>query len=759
MNISRTIVPLALLLSGGVLSAQQAHLGAWHVFTDMKQVTGVAVSGGTVWASTNGGIFCVDTVSGQISRFTTAEGLASLDLRAVAVDAANEVWTGAGDGTVNVFDGGWRTIADIRESNRVNKAIHGFTPSGDTVLIVSDFGVSVFRRSRWEFADTYTSFGFSGQPTIQVAMKSGGRIWVGTSAGVAYAAESAPDLAGPAPWTVASSFGGNASVNAVSVLRDTVYVGTPGGVFFFTGSGFTPVTSMSGRAVIALQRIGAQLCVLSTTGNGFLLESIAGASATPVTVASGSGTTATAMTTNPNGSIWIGSGDKGIAHWSGASWTYEAPNGPNSSQFISLATDPSGVLWAASGTDGGGKGFYRYDPSRPEGSRWKSFTLSSDPQLGTNDYYKVRSGSGGSMWICAWGNGVLRVDGDSIARMYDTRSTPALPSTVPNDLNYPVVGGVSTGRDGTTWLTVRTAIDGNALLQLTSDSTIVPYRNEYNSSDRLFQDVLVDQYGTNWIANAEPNQKSNVFPGLYYFNEAMTVSGTSNTGGWGLLSQSDGLESNIVLCLAQDLDGEIWAGLDLGVVIITDPLYPRSRRTTSFPIREQSVQSIAVDAVNNKWVGTKEGVFQLKSDGSQLLAHYDVLSTGGRLVDNDVRAIAIDQNRGIVYFGTEKGLSSLEIAPVQTRTSMDQLTFAPNPFLVPNDNDVLIEGLTANSIIKVLSVSGAVVAEFPAQGGGRAFWDGKATNGSYVSSGMYFVVAHSGNGTDVASGKLAVVRR
>ncbi len=759
MKISFLIVSLAASVSVSLLPAQPAHIGTWHVFTDMKQVTGIAASGATIWASTNGGIFSYDTLSGSISRFTTAEGLASLDLRAVAIDAGNAVWTGAGDGSVNVYDGGWRTIADIRESNRVNKAIHSFVSAGDTMLIVTDFGVSVFRRTRWEFADTYTNFGFSGQPTIQVVLKHGGRIWVGTSAGIAYAFESAPDLAGPAPWTVSSSFPGSASVTALAALHDTVCVGTPAGVFVFNGSGFVPVPSLAGRSVVAMQGDGSRLYVVSATGGGFAVESIESVPAAPVPVASGSGTSAAAMTLGPDGSIWVGTRNQGIARWIGGAWSFLSPNGPNSNQFISLVTDPSGILWAASGTDGGGKGFYRYDPALPDGSRWKSFTRTSNPQMETDDYYKVRIGPEGSIWVCAWGNGVLRMDGDTISRKYDTRSTPSLPSTVPQDLNYPVVGGVSPGRDGTTWLTVRTAVDGNALLQLTSDSTIVPYRNQYNSTDRLFQDVLVDQYGTKWIANAEPNQKSSVFPGLYYFNEALTVPGTTNTGGWGLLSQSDGLESNIVLCLAQDLDGQVWAGLDLGVVIITDPLYPKSRRTTSYPVREQSVQTIAVDAINNKWLGTKEGVFELNSDGSQLLAHYDVLTTSGRLVDNDVRAIAIDQRRGIVYFGTEKGLSSLEIAPVQTRTSMDQLTFAPNPFLVPNGDEVVIEGLTANSTIKVLSVSGSVVAEFPAQGGGRAFWDGKGNDGAYVSSGMYFVVAHAENGTNVTSGKLAVVRR
>jgi ligand-binding sensor domain-containing protein len=94
----------------------------------------------------------------------------------------------------------------------------------------------------------------------------------------------------------------------------------------------------------------------------------------------------------------------------------------------------------------------------------------------------------------------------------------------------------------------------------------------------------------------------------------------------------DGLLSNIVLSLAIDLDGEIWVGLGLGVVIIPDPLNPNSH-STSYPLQEQIIQAIAVDAVNNKWIGTKEGIFVVNADGTQLLQSYTVASTNNSLLD------------------------------------------------------------------------------------------------------------------------------
>jgi hypothetical protein len=163
--------------------------------------------------------------------------------------------------------------------------------------------------------------------------------------------------------------------------------------------------------------------------------------------------------------------------------------------------------------------------------------------------------------------------------------------------------------------------------------------------------------------------------------------------------------------------------------------------------------------VNNKWIGTKEGAFVMNVDGTQQLRNYDVITTKGQLLSNDIRAIAIDQKRGIVYFGTEKGLSSLSIEAVQTSRSYTELEFGPNPFILPSNQPLTIRNLVANSTIKIINVSSSVVIQFMAQGGGRAFWDGRDRNGEYVSSGIYFVVASSENGAQVITGKIAVIHK
>jgi hypothetical protein len=140
---------------------------------------------------------------------------------------------------------------------------------------------------------------------------------------------------------------------------------------------------------------------------------------------------------------------------------------------------------------------------------------------------------------------------------------------------------------------------------------------------------------------------------------------------------------------------------------------------------------------------------------------YTVASTNKSLLSNNVQTIAIDQKRGIAYFGTEQGLSSLAIEPVQTERSFSKLVIGPNPFILPPPGqDLEIRNLVANSTIKVMTVSGTVVRQFEASaGGGRTHWDGRDKNGAFVASGIYFIVATADNGSQTVTGKVAIIRK
>jgi hypothetical protein len=222
----------------------------------------------------------------------------------------------------------------------------------------------------------------------------------------------------------------------------------------------------------------------------------------------------------------------------------------------------------------------------------------------------------------------------------------------------------------------------------------------------------------------------------------------------------DGLPSNDVTTICVDRDNDVWVGTDKGIGIILDPAHPKQDGSVARykPLNGLVINTIAVDAINQKWVGTTEGVVVLSQDGTQVVAFYTVANTGGKLIDNDVKSIAIDGKTGTVYFGTLNGLASLTTAAAEPKASFDGLTIYPNPYIIPSTKSMTVEGLVANSSIKILSIDGRVMRTVGTPGGRFGFWDGKDDEGKDVGSGVYIVVAYSEDG-QTATGKVAVVRR
>ena len=747
-----------------VMAAAQQNpvdLGRWKNFTDMKVVRNVAAASDSLWAATSGGLFLYAPSSNRFVKYTNSDGLSSNDLTAVSIDGDGNVWTGSSNGYINSFDprtGAWLEVRGIAESGRVQKAIRVFFIRGDSLFVGTDFGISVLQLSRMEFRDTYANLGFTTQAGVNDIKIHNNRLWVATDLGVSSAPLHAPNLSAPTSWTTYTTAGGLPApvCNAVAVFRDTVLVGTLAGLAAFDGSKFVPVAAVAGKAIADLLPRSQDLVLLWNENPGFKIASYAGLTS-PVTVLTArTDFSATSIIDQPTKTdLWVGTTTNGLGRWS-SSWDFKAPNCPESNLFSSVVVDDRGILWGASGISNRGRGFYRFDPGASTEAQWKNYTVETSPSMKSNDYYKVSPGASGSIWVSSWGYGVVEVVADTIRRHLDQATVPAFAGSVPQDPNYVVIGGVSIDSKSETWVVNRTAVNGNHVAQLKSDNSVL-YRN--SPSDGKFTNVLVDGNDTKWFANAEPSDKPS--GGLWYFNENLTVSGTAVLGGWGSLSESDGMLNNTILSLALDRDGYVWVGTDVGMEVIIVPTNPKNGRLrpAPFPFRGQVIQAIAVDAVNNKWVGTKEGVIVVNQDATQVLAQYTVLSTNGKLVDNDVRSIAFDHGRGIVYFGTEKGLSSLEVAPIQTEQSLSTLELGPNPFILPSAKPLTIKNLAAQTTIKVISTDGKLVSEFAAQGGGRAFWDGHDKNGQIVPSGIYFIVAFAENGNQTTAAKVAVIRR
>lgn len=754
------------VVSAGVLccmmcvlsTASAAPVGTWRNYTAMKEIRSLSSDGVRVWGATSGGLFAWEVESTQFLTFTNAEGLRSNDLFSVAVDNDGDIWTGSSTGFIHVYSPtsqSWRYILDITTSPQTNKRINRFRIQGDTILICSEFGLSVFHKSAFRFGDTYTKFG-SLPTTTRVAVSSAvifnNSIWAAIKGGlndnfVAVASLSNPNLLPPSSWTLQSVGGG--IPRELVVFNERLYCAASSGLYFFDGSSWSEVPGLTGLSLLTATRAGNVLYV-STSSQVYTVDA--------QNIITSFGPTLPAPPTSATSDIssrpFLGTGGGGILRESNGMWQSFAPNGPNSNQFISVAVDPDGRVWGASGFNGGGKGVYRLDANG-----WKSFTRAS-AGLPTDDYFRVSVGCEGSVWISSWGNGVAEIprgtDRVDSSRLFGNN----VGMVGFGDPRFLVISGVVCDHAGNHWMTINNANDMNIMVVRKPDGswTTRPLIYNLNRVTTLLDNIPVDRSfavdasGNLWVVSRDGAVK-----GVFSLNNRGAVSDTVRF----LLNADNGLPSNDIRTIVVDRDNDVWIGTDRGIAIVLDPDRPnRSGAVAAYrPLNGLVINSIAVDPLNQKWVATPEGVILLSRDGTQVLATYTVESTGGKLIDNDVKSIAIDSKTGTVYFGTANGLASLTTPGSAPKAAFEDLAFSPNPYIVPNPTLLTVDGLVENSSLKILSIDGRLVRALNTPGGRIGFWDGRDETGQFVSTGVYIVIAYSEDGSKVTTGKVAIVRR
>lgn len=732
-----------------VVQSAVAGIGQWKNYTATNNVRAVVRENDNLWTGTSGGLFRYTVADSSYQHFNNTSGLTTNDVTALAVDMHGSIWIGQANGAIDVYSpaaGSWRHISDIVISTRVNKRITAIVMRGDSVYLGTGFGIVLFSLSKFEFRESYFNFGTISQPFVYTLVVNNQRLYAATTGGIFVSAPGASNLALPESWSAVSP------VIALSMIsfRDSVYVGLNSGLHVIRNASLAPVVSVPPvRTLFANDSVllfSTRSTLYSLSDNGISAVASNPDSATCGLVSSSS--------------IFLGFSDQGLCQLS-ATWLPLSPNSPYSNSFYSIVVDDKYVLWAVSGGigSGSGKGFYSYD-----GSRWRNYNVSNTPMLRSDNFFAIGLGPNNSKWIGNYGEGLLVVNNAGNAVRWFDYGSPGFIGVVrnPNEgiPSYVVAGKAAADRAGNVWVTIYNSISQTQVVwKMKSDSTWESYPGAPYSTRSFMFNTVIDQNDTKWFTNATPGRAVGGGSSSVFFNESKILG--DRPDGWGAITEGIGATSSITYAVTVDRIGDIWLGTGSGITIISEPNNPLKRISKVFlgAIRDQVVQCIAVDALNNKWIGTTQGVFVLSPDGTQLLDQFSVENTDGKLVDNNIFSIAFDSKRGIVYFGTEKGLSSLEIAAVATKSSMSAIDLSPNPVYLSPHGVLEIRGLTEESTIKVLSIYGKVVKQFPAQGGGRAFWDCTDGEGNSVATGIYIIVAHDRNGTQVASAKAAVIRK
>ena len=718
-------------------------------FTDMKRVSALQTISSGTWAATNGGGFFFNSSNNSFTTLHKTDGFNGIKLTAVTIDNSGKIWFGSENGIIDIYDPENNTtssILDIFNSDRSSKAINQLSVTGDTIIVASDFGISLIDSKNLLFLDTFFKFGSFTSNIVVNSIFNNGLIYASTMSGIAVQKSGAVNLSAPESWNVFTTTNGLPSnnVNKLVMFNSKLIAGTDNGLAQNNGSSWSAILSQfSGKKINDLLVMQDTLYILSE-------NSISAYDGTNVFTRFASSINLNVIAFSPTLGL-LAASDIGIIQVYSSSAENIYPNGPAANQFPSMTVDNEGVLWSASGRDVTGVGFYKFD-----GNKWTTFDKSNSSELPTNSYHVVYTAPDNTKYFGNWGQGFVKVTDNSITN-FDVNNTDLVGIEI--DPNFLVISGFGADSKNNIWVLNFWAADRNVLNALTPTGLWHHFKvpSEINLTLQFHFNLVVDQFDTKWYSSTDSKRS-----GLFFFNENTTLTNTADDIS-GFFSTSNGLNSNSISAIALDKRGELWVGSNFGVNIISNLGSLSSsgsslRISSVFSLRQQSINCIAVDPLNQKWIGTNQGLLLVNSDGSKLLTTLNTANSA--LLSDIITSIAINENTGEIFVGTDNGLTSFFTTAVKPATTFSELFTYPSPFFIGNgNNELIIDGLIKDSDIKILTISGKLLKEFSSPGGRIASWDGKDQSGNYVSSGVYIIVAFDKDGNNVTTGKVAVIRK
>ena len=220
-------------------------------------------------------------------------------------------------------------------------------------------------------------------------------------------------------------------------------------------------------------------------------------------------------------------------------------------------------------------------------------------------------------------------------------------------------------------------------------------------------------------------------------------------------------------CVAEDINGNYWFGTSIGLFLIeslsndyvTQVKVPRNDGTNyaDYLMANINISSIVIDGGNRKWIGTRgDGIYLISADNMAQLEHFT--AENSPLLSNNIESMAINQQTGELFIGTEEGLCSYMTDGTMAATEMvkDDVYAYPNPVTPDYNGLITIVGLSFDADVKILSASGQLISQGRSNGG-TFTWDGKDAHGRRVASGIYMVATATSNGEKGTVCKIAVI--
>jgi len=330
--------------------------------------------------------------------------------------------------------------------------------------------------------------------------------------------------------------------------------------------------------------------------------------------------------------------------------------------------------------------------------------------------------------------------------------------------NYQLITSVKFDTDGNLWMLNSQSPSNQSLIEYTKEGKWVSHHKPELYNLGSLECLMQDSRGLLWFVN-----NYHGLPSIYCYQAS-----TDQLNIYSSFVNEDGttLTPNFVRYVTEDKNHDMWIGTNIGPLLLykkditsDSPIFtqvkvPRNDGTNyaDYLLSGVDISCIAIDGGNRKWFGTNgNGIYVISNDCLTQIYHFT--TNNSNLLSNYIESIAINEQTGEVFIGTDKGLCSYmsDASSPNSEMTKDNVWAYPNPVKPDYTGLITITGLSFDADIKIVTTNGILVNQGRSKGGTYT-WNGKDLKGQKVASGIYMVETATSDGSKGIVCKIAIVK-
>jgi hypothetical protein len=769
-----------LLFSFTVTIWSQLAMGKWSTHFAYNSVLQIAQSDNKIYAISDGALFSVDKLDGNMEFYSKLSGLNDATVSQIGYDAIDKLLLIIyADGNIDILsNGGVTNLPDFyNKQMSSSKTVNQIQFYNSKAYLSCSFGIIVLNMQKKEVTDTYYIGPNASEVTVLNTTINNGTIYALTSSTIFQASITDPQLVNYADWLTATGLPGSGNFQKIASFGGQLIL-LRGGYLYKqeTNNSWTPI--LPGVSATDFNVTNTSLNVI-TPNALYLLDNLFNSKQV-----TNIGTISDVEYDAQNNIYYFAANSLGIISYKQVSnetptINYFKPNGPAVNipwnmtfSGKKLFVVPGG-RWSAQNNTPGAVMMY-------ENGIWTNIqgnTIQGQTGQQVLDFMNVAIDpiDNSHFFVTSYGTGLYEFRNNAFYKLYNESNSTINSIFLGNPLYMRLDGAVYDQNDNL-FLTNTGVANGIKVLLANGTWT------------QLFYPCVSSKptLGSITISNQNPNQKwvtsVRSTPGIAIFDDngtladqtddksvfiyPFTYSDQDNNGNT-KLTQIYPIQVNTIV---QDKNGVMWVGTDAGPFLFSDltNVYnsnytcsrvkiPRNDSTNlaDYLLVGENIQAIAIDGANRKWLGTKaSGVYLMSENGQQTIQHFTV--SNSPLLSNNVMSLAINPVTGEVFFGTDQGIVSYQSDASEAGTTFGNVYAYPNPVRQGYTGIITITGLVANTQVKITDINGNLVCE-TVSNGSIATWDGKDVHGRKVNTGIYLAICANSDGTQSAITKILVI--